>query len=188
MNREWRKSCENSKYPILACASEHIMNAFHLQYNSDEYILKKRLKGKETLLVVPYPNMWCRTHIYIICYMNAFHDYNAFGLTAFWNYEGRYFIRKYKGCKLSQSRIWSPPQKTWVSVFWFRHSYFCTIATIHSFLQYDQFWEANITHCWLDRPALVCPLVLWPDHGISRLLRSSVFPVIFWKLEQLSTK
>ena len=184
MNREWRKSCENSKYPILACASEHIMNAFHLQYDSDEYILKKRLKGKETLLAVPYPNMWCRTHKYIICYMNAFHDYNAFGLTAFWNYEGRYFVRKYKGCKLSQSRIWSPPQKTWVSVFWFRHSYFCTIATIHSFLQYDQFWEANITHCWLDRPAPVCSLVMWPDHGISRLLRSSVF----WKLEQLSTK
>ena len=57
MNREWRKSCENSKYPILACASELIMNALHLQYDSDEYILKKRLKGKETLLAVPYPNM-----------------------------------------------------------------------------------------------------------------------------------
>ena len=62
MNREWRKSCENSKYPILALASEHIIDAFHLQYNSDEYILKKWLKGKETLLAAPYPNMQCNIH------------------------------------------------------------------------------------------------------------------------------
>ena len=53
------------------------------QYNSDEYILKKRLKGKETLLAVPYPNMWCRTHIYVLCNLNGFHEYNAFGFTAF---------------------------------------------------------------------------------------------------------
>ena len=77
--------------------------------------------------------------------------------------------REYKGSKLSQSRIWSPPQKTWVSVFWFRHSYFCTIATIHSFLQYDQYHS-----------------LLWCD--LTMRYQDFFVLSVFWKLDQLSTK